>query len=116
MEIRTRKIEKSEKNEMKGANNRKANSHMNDNKKSRISQEEDYEEEEESGSDEEDEDSSNGDVSNDEVDKEDALITQSEENEKSKAVTMSPQVRTRKQRLLALGQCGAIDSGNVEHQ
>eukprot|EP00957_Ditylum_brightwellii_P096819 7373440-Ditylum_brightwellii.AAC.1 len=85
------------KNEKKGANNRKAN-------------------EEESGSDEEDEDGSNGDASHDKVDEEDTLVKQLEENEKSKVVTMSPQVRTRKQRLLALGQSGAIDPDNVEHQ
>eukprot|EP00957_Ditylum_brightwellii_P093635 7130398-Ditylum_brightwellii.AAC.1 len=64
---------------------------MNDNENSRISQEEDYEEEEDSGSDEEGEDGSNSDALNDEVDKEDTLITQLEEIEKSNAVTMSPQ-------------------------
>eukprot|EP00957_Ditylum_brightwellii_P023267 1755473-Ditylum_brightwellii.AAC.1 len=64
---------------------------MNNNENSRISQEEDYGEEEESSSDEKYEDRSNGDVSNDEVDKEDAPIAQSEENEKLKFVTMSPQ-------------------------
>eukprot|EP00957_Ditylum_brightwellii_P095932 7309226-Ditylum_brightwellii.AAC.1 len=104
------------KNEMKGANTRKSNGYTNDNGNNRISQEEDYEEEEESGSEEKDEDSSNGDLLNDEVDKEDTLITQSEENDKSKAVTMSPQVCTRKQRLLALSQSGAIDPGDAEHQ
>eukprot|EP00957_Ditylum_brightwellii_P021430 1617017-Ditylum_brightwellii.AAC.1 len=101
---------------MKGANDRKANGHMNDNENSRISQEEDYEEKEESGSDEKDEDRSNGDVLNDEIDKEDAPITQSEENEKSKAVTISPQVHTRKKRLVALSQSGALDPGDAEHQ
>eukprot|EP00957_Ditylum_brightwellii_P030433 2304880-Ditylum_brightwellii.AAC.1 len=82
---------------------------MNDNENSKISQEEEYEEKEDSGSDEEDKDCSNGDVLIEEVEEENTLITQIEENENSKVVTMSPQVYTRKQRLLVLGQSGAID-------
>eukprot|EP00957_Ditylum_brightwellii_P070781 5379002-Ditylum_brightwellii.AAC.1 len=89
---------------------------MNDNENSKISQEEEYEEEEESGSDEEDKDGSNRDVTVEEAEEESILITQLDENQKSKVIIMSPQVCTKKQRLLALGQCGAIDSGNVEHQ
>eukprot|EP00957_Ditylum_brightwellii_P028246 2133327-Ditylum_brightwellii.AAC.1 len=84
MEIRTRKTVMGE-NEKNRANNRKANGHVNYNENSKIGQEEEYEEEEESGSNEEDEDGSNRDVSIEEVEEENTLITQLEEYEKSKA-------------------------------
>eukprot|EP00957_Ditylum_brightwellii_P047268 3590415-Ditylum_brightwellii.AAC.1 len=71
-------------NEKNRVNNRKTNGQVNDNENSKISPEEEYEEVEESRGDEEDKDCSNSDISIEDAEDGDTLITQLEENEKSK--------------------------------